>query len=353
MAEPYFTPTPKWVGVEITNRCNLYCKHCFNRSGEGAVQELALADLLSLFDQVLEMGVTTIRISGGEPTLHPDFATIVAKAHQLGLRVSINSHGVYPASIREQIAGLPVDLFIVSLDGLQKANDSIRGKGVFDRAVDTVAWLRSLGRSVVLGVHLARSNVADVEGLIALAAELDAGVKFSPLRPVGRAQEYLHDQVLSPLVFLGAVRTITRLRANYPDIHISTDFDILRPVESSGPPPPARASCPAGRSMLNVNYDGYVYPCAFLVTPQQEFAAGHLSEAPLLTLWQESPVFLPFRTLEKDAQCQSCFAYGQSCLGGCLAMSYFITGRLDAHDPTCFIEYIAPSDIERPDDDHE
>ena len=184
MVEPYFTPTPKWVGVEITNRCNLFCKHCFNRSGGGSIQELALADLLSLFDQVLEMGVTTTRISGGEPTLHPDFAAIVTKAHQRGLQVSINSHGLYPAAVREQIANLPIDLFIISLDGLREANDFFRGKGVFDRAVDTVAWLRSLGRSVVLGVHLARSNVADVEGLIALAAELALPhrVKSGPFR---------------------------------------------------------------------------------------------------------------------------------------------------------------------------
>lgn len=103
--------------------------------------------------------------------------------------------------------------------------------------------------------------------------------------------------------------------------------------------------------MLNVNYDGYVYPCAFLVTPQQEFAAGHLHEARLLNLWRESHAFLPFRTLEKDSVCQNCFAYGQTCVGGCVAVSYFTTGRLDAQDPTCFIELVSPADLEVADSD--
>ena len=346
MAKPYFTPVPESVGMEITNRCNLSCRHCFNRSGEGTVQELSLADLLNVFDQVQDMGRKHIRISGGEPTLHPDFAAAIVAAHQRGLGVSINTHGQYSPPTREWIADLPIELFVISLEGLRDANDDIRGKGVFDRAVETAAWLRGLGRAVMLGVHLRHSTIGDVEGLIALAAELGVNIKFSTLRPIGRARENLSAEMLSPRDLYTAVRTITRLRSDYADVRISTDFDILRPVEPSSPPPLSRASCAAGRSWLNVNYDGYVYPCAFLVTPHQEFAAGHLRDAPLLTLWRESPVFLPFRTLEKDAQCQSCFAYGQTCLGGCVATSYYAAGRLDAHDPTCFIECISADLIE-------
>lgn len=345
MTQLYFTPVPELVGVEVTNRCDLSCKHCFNRSGEDSIQELSLADVLNLFDQLQEMGIMRIRLSGGEPTLHPEFPAIVVEAHRRRLRVSINTHGVYSFRIRQQIEDLPIDSFIVSLDGLRTTNDSIRGSGVFDQAVRTAATLHNWGRSVTFGVHLSRSNVNDVAGLIALAAQIGADVKFSPLRPIGRAQENLRDEVLSPADFYKAVKTITHLRVNYPDIRISTDFDILRPVQFSGPPSPSRASCPAGRSMLNVNYDGYVYPCAFLVTPQREFAAGHLHQAPLLTLWQEAPGFLPFRTLEKDAQCRDCFAYGQTCFGGCVAISYFTTGHLDAHDPTCFVEYVCASDL--------
>jgi radical SAM protein with 4Fe4S-binding SPASM domain len=346
MTQPYFTVVPELVGVEITSRCDLACRHCFNDSGQGPTHELSLVDLTYLFDQVREMGIERIRISGGEPTLHPDFSAVVIEAHRRGLQVSINTHGLYSSQTRAQIAELPIELFIVSLDGLRDVNDSIRGTGVFDRAVDTAAWLVDLERSVTLGVHLTRSAVDDVAGLIALAAKLDAGIKFAPLRPLGRAQQHLRKEILCPADFYKAVRIITRLRGEYPGIQISTDFDILRPVEPSHPLSPSRGSCPAGRSMLNVNYDGYVYPCAFLITPQREFAAGHLHETPLLTLWRESPVFLPFRTLEKNAICQNCFAYGLTCVGGCVAVSYLTTGRLDAHDPTCFIEFVSPADLE-------
>ena len=348
MTETFFTPVPEAVGVEITSRCDLACRHCFNLSGAGRRQELSLDDLMYLFDQVQAMGLTGVRISGGEPTLHPDFPAIIRAAVSRGLRVSLNTNGLYAPRTGRKIADLDIALFLVSLDGLRSANDRVRGTGVFDRVVATVRWLRSLGRKVIVGAHLNHGNVADVEGLIALAAELGADIKFAPLRLIGRARELMADEAPTPADFCTAVQTITRLRGAYPRTRIYTDFDILQPATGASQTlSPSRASCPAGRSMLNVSYDGYVYPCAFLATPQREFAAGHLREAPLLSLWRESPVFDPFRTLEKDVRCRGCFAYGRACVGGCVAVSYFVAGRLDARDPTCFVEHVRPPEAIR------
>jgi radical SAM protein with 4Fe4S-binding SPASM domain len=333
------------VGIEITNRCNLACRHCFNRSGEGRVEELPLTTLVALFDQCRAMGLTGVRISGGEPTLHCDFPAVVTAAMERGLAVTLNTNGCFRPEIQDRLSTLPIASFLVSLDGLEANNDHIRGRGTFVRATETVRWLRSTGRGVTLGVHLSRVNLADVEGLIALAASLDASIKFAPVRPIGRAADGMAGDILSPVDFYRAVQTITRLRPIYPDIRITTDFDILQPVAAGEPALPARASCPAGRTMLNVGYDGYVYPCAFLITREREFAAGHINQTPLDELWRESAIFTPFRSIEKDSQCRGCSAYGRSCVGGCLAMSYFTAGCLDAHDPLCFVALIPTNDL--------
>lgn len=303
------------------------------------VQELSRTELRDIFEQVAAIGLTQIRISGGEPTIHPEFEQIVEDACQNGLRVSLNTHGIFPARIRRVIQSLPLDVFFISLDGLEAQNDFIRGQGMFARAVDTIGWLRGLGRSVVIGVHLSRHNQIDVEGLIDLAIQLDTGIKFAPLRPIGRAKKSLKEVVLPPQEFYQAVKTITHHRELHPDVKITTDFDILSSVDVSGAPDPAKMSCLAGRTMVNVNYDGYVYPCAFLVTPEHEFAAGNIRDTALLDIWNDSPVFMPFRTIVKDDKCQHCRIYGRSCVGGCVAIAYFTVGRLDAHDPTCFSDY--------------
>ena len=319
MTDPYVAPVPA-LGLEITNRCNLSCRHCFNRSGEGAVQELSLSDMLSVFQQAQGMGIQHVRLSGGEPTLHPDFAPIVNGAVQHGMCVSINTNGLYAQGTRRRLAGLPIDLFIISLDGLQATNDALRGQGVFGQVVESVAWLRRQGRAVTLGVHLAQSTIADIPGLIALASDLDANIKFAPLRPAGRARDNLAHDLVTAAGMYQAVHDITRLRSAYPQITIKTDFDILQATDSAAPVSPERLCCPAGRGMLNINNDGYVYPCAFLATANRQFTAGHIHQSSLTSMWRSAPIFQTLRTLQKDARCSQCFAYGRTCVGGCLAL---------------------------------
>lgn len=343
--EPVPVPPLHHVGIELTNRCNLHCQHCFNRSGDGAIQELTLAEIASLFDQMCQMGTTRLRLSGGEPTLHPDFLAIVVEAKQRNLQISLNTNGLFSERLREQVAEMVTMQFIVSLDGLRVTNDFIRGAGTFDRVIDAITWLRRQGREVTIGVHLQRTSIQDVEGLIELSAGLDAAIKFSPLRPIGRAQDNLRDVILTPQDFYQAIQTITRLRKRYPATRISADFDILRPVSSTKAPALVFDSCPAGRSILNVNYDGYVYPCIFLATPQHELAAGHIGEGALPEMWQTAPIFQRIRTLTKDTQCQQCFAYRHTCSGGCLAMAYLTTGCLEAHDPQCFVKLVSLPDL--------
>ncbi|HUT94270.1 MAG TPA: radical SAM protein [Thermoguttaceae bacterium] len=338
MSEPFFSEVPD-VGVDVTNRCNLRCKHCYNHSGEGPVQELTLGQLTALFEQLQQFGQKTLQVSGGEPTLHPDFPAIVAEAGRRGMAVSINTNGVLGPACRQRLVGLRLRRVAVSLDGMRETNDRVRGRGVFDQVVDSVGFLRCIADEVTLATHVFRSNVGEVASLVALARQLGVAVKFSPLRPLGRAAEYMKDELPTAQDFRRVVDTVGRLRQEHPDVVINTDFDVLRPARAATQRPPgARAACPAGRSRLNVSYDGYLYPCSFLVTPRSEFAIGKLGDAPVLELWRNSPVLRPLRANSRGRRCEQCPAYGRECVGGCVAMAYLTAGRLDAPDPICFVE---------------
>ncbi len=334
---PFFTPAPD-VAVDITNRCNLHCRHCYNFSGEKPVQELAIADATRLIAELRDLGQERLRLSGGEPTLHPQFGAIVREATGRGMVVAISTNGVFGRTGRQRLKALSLGSVSVSLDGMRIANDQVRGPGVFDEVMRSIRFLKDICPHVLISTHLFRSNLADVTPLIELAQELAVGIKFAPLRPIGRANLHMRDQIPSPAEYRGAVETIGRLRAQYPAIDVRTDFDVLSPQKpSSALPAPSRAVCPAGRSRLNVSYDGRIYPCAFLATPEREFAIGRLGEIPLLDLWNRSPVLTQFRNIRKDNRCQGCNAYGNECVGGCVAMAYFATGHLDGQDPVCFV----------------
>lgn len=336
---PLFSDYPETVGLEITGRCQLACHHCFNLSSPTNPFELSLATIERLLDEMVEWSVKTIRLTGGEPTLHRDFRAIVEGCAVRGISVGMNTNGIHDTSLLDYLCNAPIDMFFVSLDGMEECNDAIRGTGTFRRALASCATLRQAGRRVMISYHAGRENQADLEPLAAQAAAIDVDLKVSPIRPIGRAIEEMPDSLLSPSEYHALVRRVVALRASYPEIRILTDFDILGEHRASDCAPDAmRESCKAGRTMININYAGEIYPCAFFATPDRRFSAGNVRDHDATTLWRTAETFRPFRTHQKSTTCQSCDHYQGACVGGCPAVAHFTSGALDAHDPTCFVD---------------
>lgn len=336
--QPFFTPIPD-VGIDITNRCNLSCRHCYNDSGTNPVQELDMDRILPLLDELRDFGQKYLQVSGGEPPRHPAFHQIVEAARKRGMLVSFNTNGVYDKTVRTRLEGLEFGRVAVSLDGMRDNNDRIRGQGTFESVLGSLPLLKSIAREVWVSVHVFRSNLADVAPAVELAHREGVNVKFSTLRPIGRARIHMGDEIPTAEDFLDVVRKVVKLRKAHPHMRIKTDFDIL-PMASKPirPLPPEKTACPAGRSRLNVNFDGYVYPCSFLVTPDRRFAVGRLGDGSIAEMWRDSPVLQRLRTVRKCEACRRCAAYGSTCVGGCTAMAYYVTGRLDGRDPLCFAD---------------
>ncbi len=338
---PFCSEAPQVVGVEITGHCQLRCRHCFNLSGPDNLSELPLDVIVRLLDEMQAWGARQIRLSGGEPTYHCQFREIVAACRLREISVVINSHGVYAAPLLEYLRTAPIEQFLISVDGLEPRNDAIRGQGTFRRAVHACQQLQLAGQKVMIGFHVGADNQADLGGLAALAADIGVDVKVAPIRPLGRAAVELPDALIRPRDFLAIVGEVTRLRRQFPHTKLLTDFDILDgPAAGSCQRDPRAASCKAGRSMVNINYDGGIYPCAFFVTPGGEWSAGNIYRDSVTDVWRSSPIFEPFRAHQKPDACQACAHYQRRCAGGCPAIAYLTAGYLDAHDPTCFAHLI-------------
>jgi len=326
------SPTPQVVGVEITGRCQLRCRHCFNHSGPENAHELPLALVVELLDEMVSWGVSDLRVSGGEPTLHADFWEIVDAAVARGIRLSLNSNGLYTPRMLERLCVAPIALFLISLDGDAHQHEQIRGPGTFARTVEAIGRLRAAGQAVVISFHVSRDNREDLDALAALAARIGAELKVSPIRAIGRAATEFADRTLRPEEFLGVVRAVQAARGRWPSLTIRTDFDILgrpRPTRDG----PAAEACKAGRSMVNVHYDGGIYPCAFF-TNDPEFAAGDLHAQTVSEVWPTA--FAELRGHRKDDACTGCGHFRGSCAGGCPAVALAEAGALDALDPGCF-----------------
>ncbi|MEF8733854.1 MAG: radical SAM protein [Candidatus Accumulibacter phosphatis] len=340
LSPPRFAPWPSAVGIELTTRCQLQCRHCCNESGPEQSDELEFALIERTLAEMHSWGVKQVRLSGGEPTLHSQLKQILEACARQAIAVTLNTHGVLADSILATLLESSIARFLVSLDGLEPAHEQIRGRGTFQRSVSTCRRLSVAGRSVALSCHIGRHNLHDVAGLAELAADLGVDLKFSPLRPVGRALAELQDILPRPQDYFGVVKAVSALRMKYPTIRILTDFDILDACQESFAVTHAGTACGAGRVMVNISASGDVYPCAFFVTPDRRFSAGNLHRESLGEIWRSSPVFEPFRVHSKAPECQSCAHYRNRCAGGCPAIGHFRRGALDALDPTCFAHLV-------------
>jgi MoaA/NifB/PqqE/SkfB family radical SAM enzyme len=84
--------------LELTGRCQLHCQHCYAGSGPtGAHGTMTTDQWRQVVNQAAEVGAGMVQLIGGEPTLHPDFAQLLAYAIDAGLKVEVFSNLVHVA----------------------------------------------------------------------------------------------------------------------------------------------------------------------------------------------------------------------------------------------------------------
>lgn len=133
---------PVHVDFELTQKCNLKCKHCFvtNRKFSFSKKTFEVIKKLS------EQGVIIFELIGGEPFLVKDIFSIIKYLKDHNKIVTISTNGTL---IRKDIAkklseNSPHKIF-VSLDGPKKINDFIRGVGNFDKTLQGINNLNDVG----------------------------------------------------------------------------------------------------------------------------------------------------------------------------------------------------------------
>src|SRR5690606_32042680 len=83
--------------IEVTDRCNLKCPTCYAGSGPGVGRHRSLAEIEGMFDTLVasEGEPDVVQISGGEPTLHPQFFEILEAARRRPIRyLMVNTNGL-------------------------------------------------------------------------------------------------------------------------------------------------------------------------------------------------------------------------------------------------------------------
>jgi len=187
--------------IEITDHCNLRCPVCFAESGPERMAHKPLAMVLAMLDAVVANEGTpdVVQISGGEPTLHPDFFTILDAARARPIRhLMLNTNGVRIAQDREFAARLAdyrqgFEVYLQFDSFRAPALKSLRGADLTRIHQQALERLNELDISTTLVVTLKKGVNDDEIGAIidfGLSQPCVRGVTLQPIQDAGRVQDY-------------------------------------------------------------------------------------------------------------------------------------------------------------------
>ncbi|OFZ21784.1 MAG: hypothetical protein A2X94_08435 [Bdellovibrionales bacterium GWB1_55_8] len=174
-------PVPIFCEYEITYRCNLNCSFCSQqRFAHEWEPELSCEQAKAIISQLYSAGTRLMNMSGGEPSLRPDFIEIAQHARNLGIFISLNTNGyLIDEAMAQKMTAF--HMVRVSIDGNGQLHDRLRRHpGSFARAVSAIKLLKKNGVRVMINSVITNSHShQDLREIAELARSLDVQVSFS------------------------------------------------------------------------------------------------------------------------------------------------------------------------------
>lgn len=304
---------PTLIDVNITEKCNLNCPHCYiNSSKDG--KHMSLENFRIILNECKKNGVLQIALGGGEPTLHPNFGSMLKETRKAGIIPNLTSNGKYLNWKSIYYMARYAGAVALSIEELDSDFKKRRGFSIkeFEKSIKK---LKASRINLVFQITLGRNNLSKIDDLTKYLLQFKPyGIIFLAYKPQGRGLNY--DQ---PIALANPDKIETTLESIFQNLKGKTKigFDCcLTPAIVKFKNNSALVGCTASRGSLAIMPDLTVMPCSFL-NKNQEFDS--LKNKLLKEVWLGKN-FENFRSKIQNQlnqkQCLSC-KHKTTCLGGC------------------------------------
>lgn len=334
----------------LTSGCNLHCRHCWIApsfvEGKPSPGEYLTLDLLrKAVAEAKPLGLRSAKLTGGEPTLHPQFVEVVDFLTAEGLSLTMETNGTLIDTnlARHLKEKTNLNFVSVSLDGPNaEVHDAFRGvKGSFNSAVCGLRNLVEAGYRPQVIMSLHRGNVQHIEAVVDLVVKLGGGsIKFNPVSRSGRATTmYARDEALGPKEVFDLAHWIRGpLQSDTPiRLVLSTPlaFYTISELVDAG----QQGMCHV-RNILGILGSGQAALCGIGRTIP-ELCFGDLQSTTVGHVWVHNTVL---RDLRLDLEggysgiCQRCI-HAKACSTYCVAQNYQDNDKLVSPASICATLY--------------
>jgi SynChlorMet cassette radical SAM/SPASM protein ScmF len=322
----------KQIYFYLTEGCNLACSHCWIAPKYDPMGDQYPVLPISLFKKVIDeakpLGLTGVKLTGGEPLLHPDFLAMLEIISKEKIELYIETNGLLCSSdIAKTIGQLNNPFVSVSIDGADApTHDRIRGvSGAFEKATSAVKHLADNGVNPQVIMSIMQSNADQVEAVIELAEDLGAdSVKLNIIQPTGRGEAIRNSASglhVKDLLLLGqkvetelAAKTKMKLFFDYP-----LAFRSLSHIATGD----GCGICSI-LSILGVLPSGDYALCG-IGSHVEELIFGTADKDLLIDVWHENQVLKQLRSGLPERLTGICFQclMKHYCFGSCIAQNYY------------------------------
>ncbi len=331
---------PLTLHLELTDSCNLRCRHCSAGQLPRNKRMLTLEKLERLFKSMKMIGTFRLGLTGGEPLLRDDLIDIIDLALVYGLSPCLTTNGLLlTEEIAKELGKRELAWFNISLEGANpQTHDYIRGKGTFNKVLEKITMLSKYCK-FSLAFTIMKSNFHESRACARLADYVGAqAAVFRPLYPVGTASQH-PELMLSFSEYLEALNDLAAMEKE-----LNTSYIQFCNTHPWGPQTRIDSQsmvygnfgCGAGNLVCSVSVSGDVSPCSYLPSA---WVAGNINEEPLEHIWSNSTVFKQIRSLKSNVLCNKCESY-QICRGGCRARALSMNNLINAPDSwACLLKH--------------
>ena len=161
-----------------TKTCNLECIHCYASAKKAKFPgEMTTEEARAMIDDLSEMKVPALLMSGGEPLVRPDILDLAEYATSKGIRITFSTNGILITDrIASRMAEIGVTYAGISIDGAEPRHDHMRGKaGAFQETLKGIRNCRKHGIRVGLRFTATADNIGDIDEIFRIVEREDIG----------------------------------------------------------------------------------------------------------------------------------------------------------------------------------
>jgi SynChlorMet cassette radical SAM/SPASM protein ScmF len=337
-------PALRTLYFYLTEGCNLACRHCwmgprFDPTGNH-YPTLPVELFETAIREAKPLGLNSVKLTGGEPLLHPHFTRLLEILRREELRLTIETNGLLcTPEIAAEIAKSPNRFVSVSIDGTDAAtHEWVRGvPGSFEAARQGVRTLVAAGVRPQVIFTVMRANAGQVDAIVRMAEELSAdSVKFNMVQPTARGEKLHENQetlTIADLIKLG--RHVEEELAPKAKLKVIIDYPrAFRSLQGIARGDGCSACGIFG--VLGVIAGGHYALCG-IGEHVPDLVFGEVGRVLLEEVWRENAILKALREglpERLEGVCGRCLMK-RSCLGQCVAQNYYRRGSLLAPNWVC------------------